>query len=163
MEGSNSMLRTLGLIVTGLIVSLWSASAMAGEVKLPSGIVIVEKVVSKPYAATVARVEAAVKGANLIIVGEPNYQMMQRMVGREIRGAKAYYIFRPNLGIPIFEHDYSAALEVPMKILIYDKGGNQTVIRYRKPSNALGDYSGLDSLGKELDQLMENIVAAAAK
>lgn len=54
-------------------IGLWATSVMAGEVKLPSGIVIVEKVINKPYPATVARVEAAVKGANLIIVGEPNY------------------------------------------------------------------------------------------
>ena len=157
------MLRTLGSIVTGLIVTLSSASAMAGEVKLPSGIVVVEKVASKPYAATVARVEAAVKGANLIIVGEPNYQAMQRMVGREIRGAKSYFIFRPNLGIPIFEKDWNAALEIPLKVFIYDKGGNQTVIRYRKPSNALADYNGLDGLGKELDGILDKITDAAVK
>lgn len=148
------------LAIFGTLVM--TAPVFAGEVKLPSGIVIVEKVINKPYPATVARVEAAVKGANLIIVGEPNYQLMQRMVGREIRGAKAYFIFRPNLGIPIFEKDFNAALEIPLKVLIYDKGG-QTVIRYRKPSNALADYSGLDSLGKQLDDIMNQITDAAVK
>lgn len=148
------------LAIFGTLVM--TAPVFAGEVKLPSGIVIVEKVINKPYPATVARVEAAVKGANLIIVGEPNYQLMQRMVGREIRGAKAYFIFRPNLGIPIFEKDVNAALEIPLKVLIYDKGG-QTVIRYRKPSNALADYSGLDSLGKQLDDIMNQITDAAVK
>lgn len=148
------------LAIFGTLVM--TAPVFAGEVKLPSGIVIVEKVINKPYPATVARVEAAVKGANLIIVGEPNYQLMQRMVGREIRGAKAYFIFRPNLGIPIFEKDVNAALEIPLKVLIYDKGG-QTVIRYRKPSNALADYSGLEGLGKQLDDIMNQITDAAAK
>lgn len=150
--------------ILGLVMLPLSAGITAAEeITLPSGIVIIEKVVNKPYAATVARVEAAVKGANMVIVGEPNYQMMQRMVGREIRGAKSYFIFRPNLGIPIFENDYNAALEVPMKVLIYDKGGNQTVIRYRKPSNALADYKGLDSFAKQLDELMEKITDAAVK
>jgi uncharacterized protein (DUF302 family) len=161
------MLKRSGVIGAGLaawlVVGPWVSVAVAEEVKLPSGIVIVEKVVSKPYAATVAKVEAAVKGANLIIVGEPNYQMMQRMVGREIKGAKAYFVFRPNLGIPIFEHDANAALEIPLKVLIYDKGGNQTVIRYRKPSNALADYNGLAGLGKELDDILEKITDAAVK
>lgn len=157
------MTKKSAALVTGLVVGLWVAPALAGEVKLPSGIVIVEKVVGKPYAATVARVEAAVKGANMIIVGEPNYQAMQRMVGREIKGAKAYFIFRPNLGIPIFEKDVNAALEVPLKVLIYDKGGSQTVIRYRKPSNAFADYNGLDGLGRDLDELMEKITDAAAR
>ncbi|MBI4609855.1 MAG: DUF302 domain-containing protein [Candidatus Rokubacteria bacterium] len=156
-------MKKLSLLSAMLATGLMAALASAGEVKLPSGIVIVEKVVNKPYPATVARVEAAVKGANLIIVGEPNYQLMQRMVGREIRGAKSYFIFRPSLGIPIFEKDFNAALEIPLKVLIYDKGGNQTVIRYRKPSNALADYNGLDSLGKDLDELMGKITDAAAK
>lgn len=157
------MARMRWSVALGLLVLLFLAGgAVAGEVKLPSGIVIVEKVVNKPYAATVARIEAAIKGARLVIVGEPNYQMMQRMAGREIRGAKAYFIFRPDIGIPIFEKDYNAALEVPLKVLIYDKGG-QTVIRYRKPSNALADYSGLDSLGKQLDEIMNQITDAAAK
>ncbi|MBI4169822.1 MAG: DUF302 domain-containing protein [Acidobacteria bacterium] len=153
-------------LVTALVSTFLGAvvaSATAGEVKLPSGVIIVEKVVNKPYPATVARIEAAVKGANLLIVGEPNYQAMQRMVGREIKGAKAYFIFRPNLGIPIFEKDWNAALEIPLKVLIYDKGGNQTVIRYRKPSNALADYDGLDGLGKELDNILDKITDAAAK
>lgn len=149
----------LGLVMLPVLAGITAAE----EITLPSGIVLIEKVVNKPYAATVARVEAAVKGANMVIVGEPNYQMMQRMVGREIRGAKSYFIFRPNLGIPIFENDYNAALEIPMKVLIYDKGGNQTVIRYRKPSNALADYKGLDSFGKQLDELMDKITDAAAK
>lgn len=149
----------LGLVMLPVLAGITAAE----EITLPSGIVLIERVVNKPYAATVARVEAAVKGANMVIVGEPNYQMMQRMVGREIRGAKSYFIFRPNLGIPIFENDYNAALEVPMKVLIYDKGGNQTVIRYRKPSNALADYKGLDSFAKQLDELMEKITDAAVK
>jgi len=152
-----------GLLWAMAAVILMAVPVAAEEVKLPSGIVIVERVVSKPYAATVAGVEAAVKGANLIIAGESNYQMMQRMVGREIPGAKAYFIFRPNLGIPIFEKDFNAALEIPLKVLIYDKGGNRTVIRYRKPSNALADYRGLDGLGKNLDELMAKIIEAAAK
>ena len=149
----------LGLVMLPVLAGITAAE----EIKLPSGIVIIEKVVNKPYAASVARVEAAVKGANMVIVGEPNYQMMQRMVGREIRGAKSYFIFRPNLGIPIFENDYNAALEIPMKVLIYEKGGNQTVIRYRKPSNALADYKGLDSFAKQLDELMDKITDAAVK
>lgn len=158
------MARVRWSVILGLPILLFLAGgAVAGEVKLPSGIVVIEKVIDKPYPAVVAAVEAAVKSARLVIVGEPNYQMMQRMVGREIRGAKAYFIFRPDLGIPIFEKDWNAALEIPLKVLIYDKGGNQTVIRYRKPSNALADYSGLDSLGKQLDDIMNQITDAAAK
>ncbi len=125
--------------------------------------VIIERVVDKPYAQTLAKLEASIKGARFMIIGEPNYQMMQRMVGRERRGSKAFYIFRPDLGIPIFDNDYNAAMEVPLKILIYEREDKKTVIRYKQPSSCLADYKGLHSLGQTLDKMLEDIVAAAVK
>jgi uncharacterized protein (DUF302 family) len=125
--------------------------------------IVVEKVLDKPYAQSVARLEAAIKAARFMVIGEPNYQMMQRMVGRERRGSKAYFIFRPDLGIPIFDNDYNAAMEIPLKILVYEREDKKTVIRYKLPSSALADYRGLAALGKELDKALDDIVAAAAK
>lgn len=148
------------LALVTLIVATWPVSADQ-QVKVSQ--IIVEKVIDKPYAETVAKVEAAVKAARFMIIGEPNFQMMQRMVGRERRGSKAYFIFRPDLGIPIFDNDYAAAMEVPLKILIYEREDKKTAVRYKLPSSALADYKGLSSLGQDLDKALEAIVAAAAK
>lgn len=134
----------------------------AEEVKL-SGPVIIEKVSSHPFPATDAKLQAAIKGGRMIVVGEPNYQMMQRMVGRERRPSKAYFIFRPDLGIPIFDNDYAAAMEIPLKLLIYEREDKKTAIRYKQPSSVLTDYKGLSSLGKELDELLTKLTDAATK
>jgi uncharacterized protein (DUF302 family) len=125
--------------------------------------VVVEYVSPLPYTQTTAKLESAFKAAGLVVIGEPNYQMMQRMVGRERRGSKAYFVFRPDLGIPIFDNDYNAALEIPIKLLVYEREDKKTTIRYFKPSVALGNYSGLGGLGKSLDELLEKVVTVALK
>jgi uncharacterized protein (DUF302 family) len=134
----------------------------AQEVKFAGG-TIVEKVANHPFAAVDAKLQAAIKGARLIIVGEPNYQMMQRMVGRERKPAKAYFVFRPDLGTPIFDNDPTAAMEIPLKILLFERGDGKVVIRYKKPSSVLADYKGLESLGKQLDDLVAQLTDAAIK
>lgn len=136
--------------------------SLAGEMKL-SGPVIIEKASSHPFAATDAKLQAAIKGGRMVVIGEPNFQMMQRMVGRERRPSKAYFIFRPDLGIPIFDNDYAAAMEIPLKLLIFEREDKKTVIRYKQPSSVLADYKGLGGLGKELDELLTKLTDAATK
>lgn len=153
----------LALTTAAVLVAAGMAPLGAEEVKLTAAVTMVEKVASHPFAATDAKLQAAIKGANLIIVGEPNYQMMQRMVGRERRAAKAYFVFRPDLGTPIFDNSYNAAMEIPLKILLYEREDKKTAIRYKKPSSVLADYKGLDSLGQQLDELIGKLTDAAVK
>jgi len=84
-------------------------------------------------------------------------------VGRERKPAKAYFVFRPDLGTPIFDNDPTAAMEIPLKILFFERGDGKTVIRYKKPSTILADYKGLDALGKQLDDLVASLTDAAIK
>ncbi len=150
-----------GLALVGIGL-LGAASSAAEEVRLSGG-VIVEKVANHPFAAVDAKLQAAIKAAKLIIVGEPNYQMMQRMVGRERKPAKAYFVFRPDLGTPIFDNDPNAAMEIPLKILLMERADGKTVIRYKKPSSVLADYKGLEGLGRQLDDLLASLTDAALK
>lgn len=158
--------RLLGCLIGALtcagLVSFGAFPAAAEEVKFSGG-VIVEKVANHPFAQVDAKLQAAIKGAKLIIVGEPNYQMMQRMVGRERKPAKAYFVFRPDLGTPIFDNDPNAAMEIPLKILLMERGDGKVVIRYKKPSSVLADYKGLEGLGKQLDGLVAQLTDAAIK
>lgn len=147
------------LVLATLVLAL---PVFAEEIKT-SGVVIVEKVSKNPFPATDAKLQAAIKGGKMVVIGEPNFQMMQRMVGRERRPSKAYFIFRPDLGSPIFDNDYAAAMEVPLKLLIYEREDKKTVIRYKQPSSVLTDYKGLGGLGKELDELLAKLTDAATK
>lgn len=166
MMGGRIRTRLRSALIWGLtsigIVLMGAASSSAEEPKFSGG-AIVEKVANHPFAAVDAKLQAAIKSAKLIIVGEPNYQMMQRMVGRERKPAKAYFVFRPDLGTPIFDNDPAAAMEVPLKILFFERADGKTVIRYKKPSSVLADYKGLGALGKQLDDLVASLTDAAVK
>lgn len=152
----------LGVVLAAGIVVVWSPVAWTEEIKSSGGLII-EQISSLPYTQAVGKIEAAIKGARLVVVGEPNYQMMQRMVGRERKGAKAFFIFRPDLGTPIFDNDPNAAMEVPLKILLMERPDGKTAIRYKKPSSILADYKGLSDLAKQLDDIMAKIAEAGTK
>lgn len=148
--------------ITLFAMILWAGDGVAKEVQARPAI-IVEKVSTLSHSQALARFEAAVKGARMIIVGEPNYQMMQRMVGRERRPAKGFFIFRPDLGTPIFDNDFKAALEVPLKVVFLEQPDGKVLIRYYKPSTLLANYNGLRSLGEDLDKLLDQLTGAAMK
>ncbi len=122
----------------------------------------VEKVSTHNFQQTVNRLQQAMKSARLLILGEFDYQKMQRMVGKRVKPAKGFNFFRPDLGTPIFANDPNAALEIPLKIVVLDRGG-QVVVRYRKPSDVFAPYNGLSDLGKQLDTLVDQIAAAATQ
>lgn len=128
-----------------------------------SGGVIIEKQSTLPFRRAIANVQRAIKGARFIIVGEPNYQLMQRMVGRERAGAKGFFLYRPDLGIPVFDNDPKAAMEIPLKIVIWEGSDGKGIIRYKQPSSVLADYKDLGDLSNKLDQLMVQISDAGVK
>ena len=141
---------------------LMADQIQAKEYKFTGGIII-EKHSKLPFRRVIANIERAIKGARFIIVGEPNYQLMQRMVGRERKGAKGFFLYRPDLGIPIFDNDPRAAMEIPLKIVIWEGPDGKGIIRYKKPSSLLAKYKKFEKLGKELDVIMEKISNAGMK
>ncbi len=84
------------------------------------------------------------------------------MVGVKAEKIAGLEIFHPRYGKVLYANDKDAFLEVPLRILVMQTG-DDTMIRYRKPSAALADYSGLSSLGDELDQVFAKIVDSVAK
>ena len=139
-----------------------NGSVWAQDYNYSSG-VIIEKTSALLFRNAIVKVEAAIKGARFVIVGEPNYQLMQRMVGRERAGAKGFFLFKPDLGIPIFDNDPRAAMEIPLKLVIWEGADGKAIIRYKQPSSIFADYKGLGDLGNQLDQLMVKIVDAGMK
>lgn len=147
---------SLGLVWTLVFVLILAMrmSANAQEV--------VEKVSKQDFQRTVRQLEQAIKGARFLILGEFDYQKMQKMVGKSVKPAKGFNFFRPDLGTPIFENDPNAALEIPLKVVVLDRGGD-VVVLYRKPSDVLQPYKGLSDLGKRLDDLVDQLAATATK
>ncbi len=123
---------------------------------------VVEVVSHKDFAATKTALESGIKAAGFVVLGDFNYQMMQKMVNRDIAPAEGFNYFRPDLGTPIFANDPRAALEIPLKIVVVTTGG-KVVVRYRKAEALFASYRGLEDLAKKLDGLTGEIVKKATQ
>ncbi|MFQ5876028.1 MAG: DUF302 domain-containing protein [Dehalococcoidia bacterium] len=145
-------------IITGLVLSLLLASVGLSQAQGR-----VEKVSKSSFNRTLRKLDRAFKASSLLILGEFNYQKMQKMVGRTIRPAKGFAYFRPDLGTPIFRNDPRAALEIPLKLLVRQRSDGKVVISYRKPSAVLKEYEGLSDLAKRLDDLVDKLTDVAVK
>jgi len=152
----------MGIFIFTGFLHASKGSALAKEYEFTGG-VIVEKQSTLPFKRVLSTIERAIKGARFIIVGEPNYQLMQRMVGRERKGAKGFFLYRPDLGVPIFDGDPRAAMEIPLKIVIWEGPDGKGIIRYKKPSSLLNKYKKFKDLGEDLDVLMTKISDAGVK
>lgn len=127
-----------------------------------AGDALVTTTVKGSFASTLTKLKKALTASKLVIVKEVPYSQMLGMVGVKSEKAVGLEIFHPRYGKVIYKNDKDAMLEVPLRILVRDQGG-EVMIRYRKPSAVFSGYSGLSGLGAELDALFERIVNSAGK
>ncbi len=139
-----------------LLIVFLSAGANAG------GDNVVTQTVKGSFESTITKLKKAITAHKLVIVKEVPYTKMLGMVGVKAEKIAGLEIFHPRYGKVLYANDKDAFLEVPLRILVMQTG-DDTMIRYRKPSAALADYSGLSSLGDELDQVFAKIVDSVAK
>ncbi len=139
-----------------LLIAFLSAGVNAGTDD------VVTQTAKGSFASTITKLKKAITVHKLVIVKEVPYTKMLGMVGVKAEKMAGLEIFHPRYGKVMYANDKNAFLEVPLRILVME-AGDDTMIRYRKPSAALADYSGLSSLGDELDQVFAKIVDSVAK
>jgi uncharacterized protein (DUF302 family) len=78
--------------------------------------------------------------------------------------AKQYLIGNPLTAIQMSRHDLRAALYAPLRILVYEKGG-QTVVEYDQPSSLFGQFQNpeVTTVGIALDGRLERVIARATE
>ena len=123
---------------------------------------IITKSATGSFENTVTKLKKAITANKLVIVKQVPFTKMLGMVGVKAEKIIGFEIFHPRYGKVIYANDKTAFLEAPLRILVRDKGG-KVMIRYRKPSVVFAGYSGLSSLGSQLDKVFANIVGSVAK
>lgn len=111
---------------------------------------------------TITKLKKAITASKLVIVKQVPYSKMIAMVGVKAEKTVGLEVFHPRYGKVIYQTNKDAMIEVPLRILVRDQGG-EVMIRYRKPSAVFASYSGLSGLGQELDTLFDKIVTSVAK
>lgn len=146
----------------GMIAGLALALIFAG-VAVSQAQDRVEKVSKSSFNRTIRKLDRAFKASRLLVLGEFDYQKMIKMAGKNVPPSKGFAFFRPDLGIPIFDNDPGAVLDVPLRLLVRERSDGKVVITYKKPSSSFKDYKGLSNLGKRLDDLVDKLTDAAVK
>jgi len=118
---------------------------------------VVQTTVNGPFDRVVTNLKREITGHKLVIVKEVPYQQMVKMVGVNAEPMMGFEIFHPRYGKVLYETDVSAFMEAPLRILVRSSS-DDVVLEYRKPSAVFASFSGLDDLGKELDEVFADIV-----
>jgi len=123
---------------------------------------IVTKLSPRSVADTVARLEAVVAEKGVKLFAEIDHSGEARTVGLELPETKVVIFGSPQAGTPVMQAAPLAALDLPLKVLVW-ADGEQTKVSYTSPA-ALGARYGLsDELAARLaavDAVTDAAVAA---
>ena len=115
-----------------------SLALLAGAPALADGhMVRVEAAGSVAEAAD--RLQAAVEGAGAKVFARVNHGGGAESIGMELADAELLVFGNPKLGTPALQADIKAGLVLPLRVLVYDDGG-QTVLFYETPASMFANY-----------------------
>jgi len=120
-----------------------------------------------PYAETVKRLKAAIQAQGMKVAFVDDQQATLRRAGVKSPGVIVIEFANTKYTKQIFEIDHAAHMELPLRIGVaegseHDPHSKATHILYGKPSLLFARYHGLETVAKELDRILEAIVAAVA-
>jgi len=115
------------------------------------------------YIDTVTRIKATLESKDLLIISNVDHQELVKLVGLKTGGMLGIEFFHPRYGKVIAKNDGAAALEMPFRVLVMEANDGKVLITYYRPSSALAPYKGLGGLGRELDSVMDDVVASISK
>jgi uncharacterized protein (DUF302 family) len=104
--------------------------------------VVVTKVSPWSMADTVARLSAVVAARGLTLYAVIDHGDEARQVGLAVRNAKLFVVGSPSISIPLIEAAPLAALDLPLRVLVWEDG-HQTKVSYPAPAEIARRY-GLD-------------------
>lgn len=125
----------------------------------------VEKVSKSDFDRTAKQLETAIKGRGMMVVAVFDHQNMLRMVGASIRGSKTLEFAKPDMMKMLLPENPEVALEMPLKIYVYERADGKTVVSYYKASPGFSGYGKepLAKAGQMVDAMLEEIAADATK
>lgn len=112
-------------------------------------------------AETVERLEGtiAAKGLELFVVIDHSGEARAR--GLELRDTKVVVFGSPEAGTPVMQAHPLAALDLPLKVLVWDEGG-ETLLAYTAPAELASRYGLEDELAARLagiDTVTDPVIA----
>lgn len=113
-----------------------------------------------PFMDTVIRIKNTIESKDLLIVGNTDHQELLTLVGLKTGGMLGIEFFHPRYGKVIAKNDGAAALEMPFRVVVMEANDGSVLVTYYRPSSVLAQYKGCEGLGRELDGVLDDIVAS---
>jgi uncharacterized protein (DUF302 family) len=110
---------------------------------------IVTKLSPRPVADTVARLTELIAAKGMTLFSVIDQQAAARGAGLDLRDTTLVLFGSPAAGTPVMEAAPLAALDLPLKVLIWDDGGQATVT-YTAPEALAARYQLSDDLAARL-------------
>ena len=107
---------------------------------------------------TVSRLEAVIAAKGLELFAVIDHSGAARAHGLQLRETKVVVFGSPVAGTPVMDAAPLAALDLPLKVLVWDDGG-QTKLSYHAPAELAARYGLDDTLAQGLKGI-EFVVAA---
>ena len=100
---------------------------------------IVTKVSAQPVAATVARLTELIEAKGMTLFAVIDQAAAANQVGLKLRETVLVLFGSPVAGTPVMDAVPLAALDLPLKVLVWDDGG-QTKVTYTAPETLAARY-----------------------
>jgi uncharacterized protein (DUF302 family) len=110
---------------------------------------IVTKLSRLPVAETVTRLSAEIESRGLKLFALIDHSGEAERAGLELRETKVVIFGSPAAGTPVMQAQPLAALDLPLKALVWDDDG-QTKVSYAAPATLAARYSLDDALAQRL-------------
>jgi uncharacterized protein (DUF302 family) len=110
---------------------------------------VITKVSSSSVGETVARLSAVVAAKGMKVFAVIDHSAEARDVGLDLRETKVVMFGSPQAGTPVMVAEPLAALDLPLKVLIWSDG-DQTKVSYTPPSALAARYGLADELAARL-------------
>lgn len=139
------------------IQSLWAA----GNAPYPGTVVINT---GQPFGAYLKKLKTAIRANKMGIVAEACATCGAKNIGVTIAGNRVVMIFNPHFAVTMLKASEAAGIEAPLRLYVTENKDKTAKLTYRTPSAVFGVYKvpELDVMAKELDRIVEKIVAQAA-
>jgi len=109
-----------------LILSLFAFMALnAGN--------LVTKSSNNSVNVTISKMEKIMKKKGITVFKVIDFRAGAKSIGADMTEAKLIIFGNPKLGTRIMQRDIKAAIELPMKILVYKDFNGKTQMEYKKP------------------------------
>lgn len=141
----------------GLLLLLVSLPALAGN-----GFVRVAS--QYDFDTTVARFQQALSDKGIDLVVSIDHAAAAKKVGKTLLPTTVLVFGNPNLGTPLMQQQDTAALDLPMRMLIKENTDGSVQLVYRDPAGLQQDHGELpDKLIQTMQQALASLTAQAAQ